>query len=101
MGWSAASGATTLKILPWRAIRPILRAQKESGCENDDRLSGTRKSTRKQEIQLVVAGSSGFDLGGGSRYGLSRVLAQPDGLAGWRAGIFVSGVLELRRQAAV
>jgi len=41
----------------------------------DDRISGAGKAANNQEIQLVVARSCSDNLGGGSRYGLSRVLA--------------------------
>jgi hypothetical protein len=41
----------------------------------DDRISGAERAALDQEIQLVVARSSSDNIGGGSSYGLSRVLA--------------------------
>lgn len=56
-------------------LKKASKRQKESGFEIDERLSGAGKAARNQEIQLVVARSCGHNPCGGSRYGLSRVLA--------------------------
>src|ERR1035437_6119563 len=67
----------------------------------DDRRSRARKNCRTQEVQLVVARSCGHRSGGSGRGGLPRLLAPPDELADRSAGMFLSGLPELRRQAAV
>src|SRR4029077_8747205 len=93
---------TTLQILPSASIRPILKKQQEAESRRfDDRPSRAGKTRKAQEIQLVVARSRGEQPCWGGRGGVQRLLARQDGLADRRTGIFIPGLPELRRQAAV
>src|ERR1700692_3121283 len=67
----------------------------------DERPSRAAKTRKPQEIQLVVARSRGKQPGWGGRGGIPRLLARQDELAHRRPGIFIPGLPELRRQAAV
>jgi hypothetical protein len=108
--------ATSLQILPSAPIRPIVKNEDEeapqkarrrddqcvmTNVNNNDRCSGAGKNREPQEIQLVVARSRGHHSGWSGRGGLPRLLAPPHELADRSAGMFLSSLPELWRQAIV